>query len=171
MSDKEHQFKSLNKETGLLEDIDETRVVGLAMVHTLQNLLMSPMVRLTTPPGVFIDMVLMAVLSEARLRVLPEADMVRLLSGLLGAGPLEVEDQIREFHLSEKLPPTHPDAVTQNTDFGPLDPENPIVKNSKALQRMMASDKQQKKEPRVELPPTLEAFLKELQQEDKPEGE
>ena len=169
MKDKDKEFKSLNKETGMLEDIDEVRKVGVMLAGILQTVLLSPFVRLTMPPGMYLDTVTTAILGESLLRTISEADAVRLLSGLLGSGPLEAEAQIRRFGLSEKLPPTHPNSITNQTQFPPLDPNDQLVKDSEMLQRVIELSKE-KHDERVELPASVENFLKELQQEDKQEG-
>lgn len=173
MKDKDKEFKSLNKETGMLEDIDEVRRVGVILVNILHRLLLSPSIRLTMSPGMFLDMVTTVIFSESLFHTLSEADAMRLASGLLGLGPLEMEEQIRELGLSEKLPPTHPDAASHKMPLDPLDPDNPLVRDSEVLRRSLERRKEkdsEKKAERVELPPTLEAFLKELSLEDKQEG-
>ena len=178
MKDKDEKFRSRNDETGMLEDIDEVRRVGVTLAGILQSILLSPILQLSMPPGLFLDVVTMVIQAETMLHTVSEADTLRLLSGLLGKGPLEVEAQIRLLGLSEKLPVTHPDAATHKVKTEPIAPNSPIVRDSEVLRGVyeLQRREREKEEPRVELPPTLEAFLKEIEQgkyeqEDKQEGE
>src|SRR5260221_13177913 len=94
-NDNEQSFHSIDRVTGMLQDIEEVREVGLGLATILKDMLSHPFMRLIMPPGL--------------LQTLSQASFVRETSRLLGENPLNMEYEISNAVLSEEWPSTHPE--------------------------------------------------------------
>lgn len=114
----DHEYKSLNKETGLIEDIDEVREAGIRMSEIIYAMMAEPLMALIMPPDIAFLLAAAAVTNESHMRPMSQAELVRKLASLSGGplAPMVAEMQIQRNHLSETLPYTHPDAP-QPQDF------------------------------------------------------
>src|SRR5258707_5770863 len=109
MTDDE-QFHSIDRVTGMLQDIEEVREVGLGLAVILKDMLSHPFMRIIMPPGLLLDSASYAVMCEGLLQTRSQASFVRETSRLLGENSLKVEYEISKAGLSEELPSTNPDA-------------------------------------------------------------
>lgn len=166
-------FRSINNETGLLEDIEEVRELGLGLVGLLKQILRHPVIRLLMSPGEFIDDVSFTVMCESLLTIMSQAEFVRRTAGAAGFDPLTVEREIRDSGLSETLPRSHPDAP--KPALPPLDPNDPLVKDSIYLSEIARHPEwlatSGSKAEKVELSPEMEKFLLDLLRKEKDEPE
>ena len=178
-SDNEKPLRSLNPETGMLEDIDEVRQAGLDLADLILFLVQHPLVRMLLPPGMIFDVVAVAANHRAYFTKTSQAQLMRSIGAAFRANPLETELQIRLHGLSEELPITHPDAAKM-PPLPPMSQDNPLVQGSVFLpdmlrqqeERQKQEQEQQKPPEHVELPADLEEFLKSLSDRTyKPEGD
>src|SRR5258708_21493576 len=95
----EEKLHSINRETGMLEDINEVREVGLGLAMILKDLLSDPFTRMRMPPGLLLDSASYAVMCEGLLRTQSQAQFVRETSRLVGENPLKVEYEISKAGL------------------------------------------------------------------------
>lgn len=168
--DKEEEFKSFNPRTGMLDDIDEVRQVGLNLAGFLKDMIADPMFAMFFSPGLRFDLVTMAVTSEALLQPTSHAQYIREMANTWGVPRLYTEAMIHRSGISETLPASHPDAPKAN--FPPLTPDNPLLKDSKFLQDMVkeqksSTGKETSPEEKVVLTPAMEEFLRTLQGKSK----
>jgi hypothetical protein len=174
---KENPLESLNVETGLLEDVDAIREIGIRSTHLAQVLLQMPMAHLLFDQGQLVDLAIALSSSESMLSYMSQANYHRRLGQLVGADPRETEELIAAYKLSEVLPLTHPQAVKPEQEV--LDPNHPLVKESRVLQQILAEQEDSKRQESVTqdepvyLPPGIENFLKNFGREGdyQPEGE
>lgn len=158
-----YDFNSLNKETGLLEDIGEVRELAIGLAEFIIMMVNHQVLSIFIPEIARLDAIALAVTAESMLRQTSQAEYLRNFGRATGDGKEFVEDQIRLQNLSETLPMTHPDAPHP----APLDINDPAV-----MQMIFAEIARQRgvkmppvsptPEEHVELPPNLENFLKSL---------
>lgn len=166
-------LESVDAETGMLTDIDAIRELGLRIAQLAKSLVALPTTLMIFGQGGVLDMATAIISSEALLHVVSQADYYRKLGELLGDDPRHVEGMIRTLGLSETLPWTHPDAPVLPPELEPqIDLNDPRVQSSYVLTRigieqMARASRQleqtdQPPEPPVELPASIDAFLKGL---------
>ncbi len=144
-NDNEQSFHSVDRVTGMLQDIEEVREVGLGLATILKDMLSHPFMRIIMPPGL--------------LQTRSQASFVRETSRLLGENPLKVEYEISKAGLSEELPSTHPDAPRPN--LPPLDPNDPSVQSSWFLTQIAQHPEWLTVE-KTQLSPKLEQTIRDL---------
>ncbi|SRR5713101_110551 len=153
-------YKSLNLETGLLEDIDEVRQVGLVLSSLFKKILTNPVFSLIVSVGMRVDLATIVASSEVMLRPTSQAAYMRqLLMLTYGVLTTEMEEAIRAVGYSETLPTTHPDAPQPDVS---VDPNSPEVEGSQFLQKLLkdgAIKAEKKEEPKTDLPKSLDDFL------------
>lgn len=169
---KERHYKSLNEETGMIEDINEVRDLSLRIIKSYRHILSSPIVQLATPYSMQIDLVTMLASAESMIRHMSQADYLRIVGTGLGATPSATEEYIKLLGASETLALTHPDAPRPDIDEEmAIDPNDPLFKGSYVVEQIAEMHEDRKKqeptqpkvnEPPVELPGSIEEFLKGL---------
>jgi hypothetical protein len=159
---KEDAPNSYNEETGMLEDIEEVRRVGVSLAHFIERMLLHPVLQILLPASVLVDNATMAVAMESMLRPMSQAEFSRLLGGLLHLSEEEIEEQVRKYGLSEVYPMSHP--LAAKVEEPTLDPNDPFVKQSSVLSEIADAQAKQPAppEPHIELPTNMEDFLKGL---------
>jgi hypothetical protein len=183
------ELRGVNPETGMTEDIEEARRVGLLLVDMLKQILDSPLLRLNVPLGFYMDVAGVLVTVESLLKRLSQAQYIRELALMVyGYVPLEVEQEIQVRGYSETLPTTHPDAPRPPLDeLANVDPE--LVKQSRLLSEVVKQAQQERAARRdrqapgaasppgsdassggVGLSPEVESFLLGLSEKLKREG-
>lgn len=165
---REDSFRSLNRETGMLEGIEDVRRVVLRLLIELEVMLQHPVILMLLPPGTLVDMASLVVSARSVVQPMSQAEFLRRLGQLMGAPTSEIEELIRESGVSETLPMTHPDSTSLPAGLTPLDPNDPVVKSSMILSEVAKAenDRAREKQGRVDLPPTIEDFLRGLMKED-----
>ncbi len=168
---------SMNTETGMLQDIDAIRAVGLQAVRYAQISISLPAMALYLDLGSIFDIIVALVDAEAMLTPMSQADYFRRRGELMGIDPRETDALIKEYRLSETFPITHPQATRY--ELPALDPNDPLVRDSRFLSELarlrqnVESEKPVEKpvEEHITLPQGMEAFLKQLGEGYSPEGE
>ena len=163
-NDNEQSFHSINRVTGMLQDIEEVREVGLGLATILKDMLSHPFMRIIMPPGLLLDSASYAVMCEGLLQTRSQASFVRETSRLLGENPLKVEYEISKAGLSEELPSTHPDAP--HPVLPPLDPNDPSVQSSWFLSQIARHPEWLTVPEQTKLSPDLENFIRDLLDEE-----
>ena len=170
----EEHFNSLNRDTGLIEDINEVRELGIGLANFIIMMVNHPLLQFFIPEGAKLDAIALAVSSKSMMMPMSQADYMRALGNAAGERKEFIEFQIRAQHLSEVLPTTHPDAP--KTNLPPLDPNDPVVRESIILSELAKHDERDKQrmtpplspEEHVRLSDELEAFLSSLGSLDRP---
>ena len=154
------KYKSLNKETGLLEDIDEVRHLATDMGEFLLMLLSHPILELVLSPGELAEMLVLTVLKVGQVKFTTQADQTRKVGRLYGTSAADIESVVRDFNLSEEFPGSDERSAQITSDMLPqLDPQDPMVKSSPVLQSAL----QAQIKARTPLDPGIEKFLSGLE--------
>ncbi len=153
------KYKSLNKETGLLEDIDEVRHLATDMGEFLLVLLSHPILKLVLSPGELAELLVLTALKVGQVKFTTQADQMRTVGRLSGISAAAIESVVREFNLSEEFPGSDERSAQITYDMLPqLDPQDPIVKSSPVLQSAL----QEQTKAKTPLDPSIERFLSRL---------
>jgi hypothetical protein len=173
MAEDESRYHSMNRETGMLEDIEEVRELVVTMTEALELVLSHPLVSLSIPYGMKLDLISMLTGARSLVRFTTQANLLREIAKATGQYDQEIEDTIRDLHLSETVPATHPEASDERPNLPPLDPEDPEVKSSRVLSHIAKERQDQDRKPvetptpePVELSTPVEEYLKNLFKED-----
>jgi hypothetical protein len=155
-------YKSYNEKTGMIEDINEVRKMGIKLARFVLMLANDTPLRLFMPEGLRLDTVVYAVSAMSLLQPTSQAQFMRELARALGTSDEAIEELIRDAGLSELLPEGHPDAP--KIDAPLLDPNDPEVRQSAILSHIAEEQQKQpaQEEARTELPAGLEEFLRSL---------
>lgn len=159
-------FRSINPETGLLEDIDEVRAAGLIAVDFVKRLVMSPGLQMLLPMPLKVDIAGIVASVETLLTPMSQAEYMRQLALMVyGHISPQMAFAIRERGYSEVLPPTHPDAPKPDISDVALRSDDPLVRRSALLSALVAEDENKTQplpEQHTELPPDVEKLLRDL---------
>jgi hypothetical protein len=164
----EEPTSSLNKETGLLEDIDQVRGVAVHLGTIVRKLLSMPWNTLLMPQGVMIDLAVVTSSMQSMVQFTTYADSLRDLGQMLGMSEMEIEASVHAVGASEVLPSTHPSLPElPPPSVDGFDLSNPLVQDSVVLQQLLSKgepppsnkpDDLVADEP-VQLPEELQKFL------------
>lgn len=137
------EFHSYDPETGVLQDIEEIRTLGLALVELLSGMLANPVVQMSLPMSLLGRCAGACASSISALRQTSQAEHYRIIARIIGLSEKDARDATREFGLSETYPNQHKKATPPDA----------------ALEHFMDSEGVDP----VSLPPSIEEFLKSLE--------
>lgn len=113
MSDKNDplisKYPSMNRETGVIENIDDLRAAAQAYLELIYIVLRLPLIGIFLPDSIMFDLAAAAVSLESMTHQMSQAGMLRKTASFIGR-ETAAEEQIANYGLSETLPNSHPDA-------------------------------------------------------------
>lgn len=109
------EFHSFNPRTGLLEGIEDVRVVGLDLIYIINMLLEQPMAEMLLPPAQLNLIMTTIVTAKAMLQPTTQAGYARDMGKALGMTPEAVEREIAKRKLSEEYAYSSPNVAIPHT--------------------------------------------------------
>src|SRR5258708_89616 len=166
------RWKSLNFETGMVEDLEDARTLILKLAQLLADLLTHPMIDFLMPEGIRMDYALLTVGARSMAEFTSEADFMRSVAVLSGQGREAGELIVLMSGLSETLPSTHPAIEKHHLSEAELAGMQPM--GSEILDSILKQEQERLANnptptpinvtelEHVKLSPELEDYLKEL---------
>lgn len=110
------EIKSFNLETGMVEDIEEVRILAVNIIDGFLRTLLLPIVQATTDPGTLFDLAFSLILVRSSMKFTSQAQLYREMAGLFGQTPAQTEEEIRRYNMSEEFAYTSSNATPVNID-------------------------------------------------------
>lgn len=167
-------FDSLNKETGMLDGIEEVRELALTLSELAMRMLMSPAVLSLFSVPMLSDLRVFLILCDALLEPTTQYALFRRLGLLSGLQGVQIEQLADEFHLSHEYPTTHPIAQAaweHVPDIQPDDAQSPVLRQLLREQQRWKREGGGKQEASAPLFGGVEDFLDSVLRAQNKEGE